>query len=574
MSSPRLTAGVILPILAAAAYFTIGLVRISVGHPAEDAYIVYKYVDNFAAGRGIVYYAGGPHTEGFVDFLWFIALGGLVRLGMDVAVAAIALNAMGVAVLTRIFYAQIESTPSLSVLSRHVLQTAACAFVLLSCASLAGWEGFSTTLYAAAVLLLYFLSLRDSTISRAAIPCAALAVALLRSDGAVIAIGFTVLGFAQAWRAGDLLRYLTLCAASTLAGAAYFAWRSSYFGLPLPLPFYVKSALSHLPGLRDNIRWFFLSVEPLFLTFAAAGFLGFLAGKGSSLPRRLLWAALPLLAHFLALSFFAQYQNIQWRFQAPLTTALLFITFAGFSSLVGLEITIRQRVGWALIFLTALAPLSAIGLRRIYRSIRYQPTYIDTFAPLLGQRLGPRHTLAITEAGRLAYWSSSIVRDFTGLNDPEAARFPPLQSDIERMGPDLVLFHHAWTLDTSSLEGRRAPIIPLDSATLDALVQKKHRNAFEDNPPRGRRLTGDPISDAALVLARFLRDQAELYDIYAVCYGGEFTHIYGLKKSLPEKPMILEDLRHTQKGAYLSYAAAKRLWSVPLKLRKDPVTCT
>src|SRR5258708_25503563 len=64
-------------------------------HPQDDAYILFGYVSRFVAGQGIVFYPGGPHAEGATDFLWFVALSALHRLGIDIALAAALLNAAG-----------------------------------------------------------------------------------------------------------------------------------------------------------------------------------------------------------------------------------------------------------------------------------------------------------------------------------------------------------------------------------------------------------------------------------------------------------------------------------------------
>ena len=58
------------------AFLAIGLAVLSVDHPAGDAYIVFN--------------AGGPRSEGASDFLWMLLLAAGVRLGLDVAIAALA----------------------------------------------------------------------------------------------------------------------------------------------------------------------------------------------------------------------------------------------------------------------------------------------------------------------------------------------------------------------------------------------------------------------------------------------------------------------------------------------------
>lgn len=63
-------------------FFAMGWRVLGVAHPADDAYILFRYVQNAAAGLGIVFNAGGPRTEGATDFLWLVLLIGAVRRGL------------------------------------------------------------------------------------------------------------------------------------------------------------------------------------------------------------------------------------------------------------------------------------------------------------------------------------------------------------------------------------------------------------------------------------------------------------------------------------------------------------
>src|SRR5215831_2205455 len=101
------------PALAAAsfvgtAYVLVCLAVLTGGFPNEDALILFKYANNVALGRGVVYFAGGPHAEGATDFLWMLALAGARRAGVDVGVAAAILNALGAAACAAMFLGRHE----------------------------------------------------------------------------------------------------------------------------------------------------------------------------------------------------------------------------------------------------------------------------------------------------------------------------------------------------------------------------------------------------------------------------------------------------------------------------------
>ncbi|MCH7889159.1 MAG: hypothetical protein IIA00_07755 [Proteobacteria bacterium] len=48
---------------------------------SDDAYINFRYMRNLARGDGLVYNVG-ERVEGYVDFLWILLCGGLMKLGI------------------------------------------------------------------------------------------------------------------------------------------------------------------------------------------------------------------------------------------------------------------------------------------------------------------------------------------------------------------------------------------------------------------------------------------------------------------------------------------------------------
>jgi hypothetical protein len=81
--------------LSAFIFLAFGLLTLGRGHPEEDAYIMFRYADHVAQGRGIVFNPAGPPAEGATDFLWMIMLSAVEAIGFDVAVGAVVLNAVG-----------------------------------------------------------------------------------------------------------------------------------------------------------------------------------------------------------------------------------------------------------------------------------------------------------------------------------------------------------------------------------------------------------------------------------------------------------------------------------------------
>ncbi|MCA9617965.1 MAG: hypothetical protein KC731_03025 [Myxococcales bacterium] len=62
-------------------------------HTVDDAFISYRYAENFAKGLGLVYNAG-ERIEGYTNFLWTVLLGVAIKLGLDPVGAAKILGAL------------------------------------------------------------------------------------------------------------------------------------------------------------------------------------------------------------------------------------------------------------------------------------------------------------------------------------------------------------------------------------------------------------------------------------------------------------------------------------------------
>ena len=57
----------------------------------DDAYISYRYAENFAKGDGLVFNKG-EYVEGYTNFLWVILLGTLKKIGVDVRLSSLILG--------------------------------------------------------------------------------------------------------------------------------------------------------------------------------------------------------------------------------------------------------------------------------------------------------------------------------------------------------------------------------------------------------------------------------------------------------------------------------------------------
>ena len=182
---------------------------------------------------------------------------------------------------------------------------------------------------------------------------------------------------------------------------------------------------------------------------------------------------------------------------------------------------------------------------------------------MLGARIEPDSVLAVTEAGMVPFWSRVRAEDIVGLNNPRLARQAPRVADVRELDPDLVFFHHAYTLDGALLRGEPAGprVQRISRAALLQALQPAYREAYALESPGqgGRGLL--PTRTAALVLERFLVE-SDAYELVAVDYRGRggYEHIYGLRRGWALAPSLVELLVQAIGGEIdIPYLEARRL---------------
>jgi hypothetical protein len=213
----------------------------------DDAYIDFRFARNLARGLGFVWNPGvDPPVEGTSQFLWVLALAAIEYAGLDPVVWSRVLSVIaGVALLWRLasFLARDLDLPLFPA-------AAACLWTAIL-PPFAAWStgGLSTMPFALLVFVLYerLLGPRAPRTARGGglTGVLALALLLLRAESApwVLALGGAALAAGRVRReparAGAAWRALALA----FGGLALFvAWRTSYFGYPLPNTAYAKVA--------------------------------------------------------------------------------------------------------------------------------------------------------------------------------------------------------------------------------------------------------------------------------------------------------------------------------------------
>jgi hypothetical protein len=559
--------------------FAVALVHAAVGisvlyrtQPNDDAFILFAYVKNLVDGQGIVFWPGGPHAEGATDFLWMLLIAGLVRIGFDFAIAAACLNAVGAGLTSWLCGRAVG----------RVLGGGPAAFVLTLLSGSIVWLGgglpshlgFGTSAYTGLCVLLLALWIELPARRIHWILWAGLVASLFRPDGAILLAGFAALGLVRAWRGGALASYSAHAVLTAAAGAGYYFWRFWYFGLALPLPIYVKghsaqkfslsNAISEpaaaFPGLAPIRDWCSHSIGPvpLLIGFAVLA----VASRRTWSAATLLIGFLPFLAHLAALALAQQSQNFGFRFEAPAWSAAFFgLVLAGAHATAAARAPAWRVAACATAVLAVLPGNSR--MIRLFPLLTRDQTYLDTLAPRLRRILPRDRTIASTEPGRIAFWTSVRVIDVVGLNNPHTAIVPADASYVRSLDPDTVVFYCDPGLFgfVESLDRSEDRVVPLDPESFTDLRRTEYQPVLEHGLPDWKPgLLPEHI--ASLALARFLRESPN-YDVYAVGTT-RHNHIWALRHDLPETAAILEGLRATAGGEIReSYAQSAELWLAP-----------
>jgi hypothetical protein len=404
---------------------------------SDDAFISFRYADNFVSGDGLVFNAG-ERVEGYTNFLWVLLMAGGLTFDLPPEVLS---NVLGIAsgaailgVLAR-FHA--------GILGWHSPFVWVIPAVLAVSRTFTAWcTGGLATQFFSLWLLLGLLAFgreyrrREPWPWRSAL-CLVVA-ALTRPEGNLVAFGvglfFVGAVVARRWSMRALLRWVA--AYGSVIGA-HLAWRLTYYGEWLPNTFYAK-----VDGawFEQSARFFelFLSDYKLhwFLPFIVLG----------ALFRRSVEAAVFGIVTVLYLAYVAYIggDRFEFRFLVIVLPYLYFFLVEGlvwFRSMVARGLG-RRVAGW----LAAGLALLLLGITHL-GSVRPE-SRADRSAVASVQRLGAYGAMRSRVGQKLRYWidlgalpqdmlvgMSGVgavpyytrwpTLDFLGLNDKVIARSPP-----------------------------------------------------------------------------------------------------------------------------------------------------
>ncbi len=216
------------------------------GWVVDDAFVSFRYVENWVDGKGLVFNAG-EYVEGYTNFLWVVMLAPLYALGLSTVFSAQIVGVLlSLAAIACLYWIGVDK------LGRRLGWLPALLYALNH--SLMSWAfgGLAVPLF----LFLFLLGtcLLFARGSAWCLPVFAL-MALTRPEGYF----FLALGLLFVWllntpeRTRD--RYLVPTAIAVALCAAHLTFKQAYYGSLLPNTFYAKVgfSLSQLQRGRDYL---------------------------------------------------------------------------------------------------------------------------------------------------------------------------------------------------------------------------------------------------------------------------------------------------------------------------------
>jgi hypothetical protein len=242
--------------LCAAIYLAFGLWNSNLIE--DDAFIFFRYVDNFLHGDGLTWNPGGEKVEGYSSFLWVLVLAIPRAFGFDPVSSSQFLNGfflLGTILACSVLVKQVQGKSTWAVIIAPIL--------LGTSASFTKWSrlGMESMLFAMVATIAVTLTLRRSTTTRGALTTGVVhgALVLVRPEGFLISL--VCLGWAMMENRRKKSTMISRTELLWMGGFAavivpHLAWRIHYYGEWVPNTYYAKVGF-RMGILRRGLVGFF-----------------------------------------------------------------------------------------------------------------------------------------------------------------------------------------------------------------------------------------------------------------------------------------------------------------------------
>ncbi|HET6846925.1 MAG TPA: hypothetical protein VFH29_08815 [Anaerolineales bacterium] len=505
------------------------------GPPFEDAAMLMRYAENLAAGHGIVWNVGEAPVDGATDFLFMTAVAGLINLGLSTG-RAVRVLGLGAHVLTvlLVYVVNRRLWKASVVISLFSSMYLAVGTGLWYVAAYFGTPFFGLFVGAAWSLALY-LTTREfpGYWPILGFGVAALIAALIRPEGAFLAVLMLApIGILRGWARSR--RIILLAGALMLIGGGlYFAWHWSYFGHPLPNPFYKKGGgILHWDSFWESLGYLARFAGPFLITFVL--------GLRAPQTRRLVVAfSIPLIVFAAMFVLISNETNFGGRFQYALWPMVLLCFYPLVRDLrqeMRIESQQPARGQWRLAWILSglLVACASLGYASSQAckltsqqqacGIAYEADGRYDIAQLLAEYRGRGYVIATSEAGLLPLYSGWNAIDTWGLNDAWIAQNGEVTPEyLDRYRPELLVFHAYFS-----------PLVPPRDNPKD-LANDWHR--------------------MTLVLKSYA--ESRHYELVAAFGDSPYeSHYYYVRPDFPDSSRIAHDIGRLR--AYYWYGSGKK----------------
>lgn len=492
---------------------------------SDDAFILFRYSKNFAQGLGLVYNPGmEPPVEGYSEFLWAVLLGGVERLGWDIAFWSRFLTILGSFVLLGCVLNFGHKRLALSGLG---LAASGLFFATLPTVGVWTTGGLSSSLFALCIFLCFEALFSDpGNPNGVKAGLAGVATCLLRADGPfwiVVIIGVWLVSFL--WRRCPATlddhgraavparvfwsAFGKSSAILVIAGGIFIAWRMHTYGDYLPNTARAKvgmSAISLERGLKYVLHyWAILPATVVALLFGLGLLILRLARKQAAAFDALCAAALIAAATFCYSILVGGDFMAMGRFFFP-AAAFLALLFGSFlerlqrvSSMAGLGVG-------ALLIATNVAPaadtyLAPKSMREALWFRWSSPTYESEYVfwrgmrdrcsewSLIGKALAlhtsPDESLVLGPIGAVGYYSDLVILDLYGLTNSEVLKASKPASVRSTPGHDRLVDIEFFDRFQPTYRSAYLSRPQTSAANLKRLAKKPDYDIFELNESDG-----------------------------------------------------------------------------------------
>jgi hypothetical protein len=421
--------------------------------PYEDAAMLMRYADHVAHGYGIVWNIGQHPVDGATDFLFMEAAAALIRAGVAVGRSIRVLGfASHVLTVLLVYWANRKLWNAGVLVSFVGASYLAVGTGLSYVAAFFGAPFFALWAVVAWVFALLLIRAENAPPGLAWLfAISALLTGLSRPEGVILAAAMlAAIVVLKGWHASESL-VLIFAGVFLILGGAYFIWHWSYFGYPLPNPFYKKG------GGSIYLDSFWESLGNL-LRFGGPFLLAFLLGLRSRRTIRTTMAfGLPLLVFAAAFILISNETNFGGRFQYALWPMVLICYYPLVRDLkdeihvvVARPASPLARAVWILVGLClvdglmrhSLAQSCTLTIAQQSCGVAYEADGRYDLAKVLSEYSGHGYVMATSEAGLLPLYSSWSAIDAWGLNDEWIAHHGEVTAEyLDQFKPNVIAFH-------------------------------------------------------------------------------------------------------------------------------------